>query len=616
MFARFSRELKRRRVLNTATLYVVAAWVVLQVAEVLKDMLPADTMRGLLIGLAALYPLVIVAGWYLDISAAGIRRTPPLQPDEPAAKPQFIDHVQLIGHLLIVAFVSYLIVLPPPEPTAAASAPEQKRTLAVLAFEDLAPVSEEDRIGAALAEELRQGLTRTAGLRIMGPATSDMLLAAGEAQSKMAAELEISALLQGTVHNEHGQLVVDARIIAIPGGTPIWQASFAGPVGDAIRLQQDLMRSVIGAVAPSLDPDPVNGPRAEAGQCASVYDRVLRGRQLSATSFTDPDKDTKRQRGRELIQQATEVDPDCALAWEALALIDWNYSLGGYARAGASARRALELNATLAEAWGILGEIAEQEGRWSDAEEYFLKGIHSDPTNLRVNLQYSESLITRGRVKEALRHALDVYRREPADWGVNWRVQFAATYAGEWDLVLRHVGLYEELRPQGRWLVWWNKAYALLMRGEREEAMQIFTEYLTGDVPDYAKWYLTCVKARDDESLRPGLHEAMAATIEEHGGKNTEADMWAFPINWAWPVISCDAWIGDGDLAVRILQGSGLEAITEAQWFAFFMSEWKVLRQHPRFREAVVDRGLLDYWRQWGWADYCEPVGDDDFRCD
>ena len=66
------------------------------------------------------------------------------------------------------------------------------------------------------------------------------------------------------------------------------------------------MRSVIGAVAPSLDPDPVNGPRAGAGQCASVYDLVLRGRQLSATSFTDPDKDTKRQRGRELIEQATE----------------------------------------------------------------------------------------------------------------------------------------------------------------------------------------------------------------------------------------------------------------------------------------------------------------------
>lgn len=606
-------ELKRRRVLNTASLYVIGAWVLLQVAEVLQDMLPAGILRWLLIGLATLYPVVIVVGWYFDVSAEGIKRTRPAARDEDRPQPRFIDHVVLAGHLLIIAIVSYLVFAPPPEAPSTTAAPEQRRTMAVLVFEDVSAPSEEERIGAALAEELRQGLTRTAGLRVMGPKTSDVLRAAGDARTEIAEELEISTLLEGTVRSEGGQLTVDARVIAVPEGQPIWQASFAGPISDAIRLQQDLMRSVIGAVAPSLDPDPVNGPRAEAGQCASVYDLVLRGRQLSATSFTDPDKDTKRQRGRELIEQATEVDPDCALAWEAQALIDWSYSLGGYAKAGASARRALELNDTLAEAWGILGEIAEQEGRWSDAEEYFLKGIYSDPTNLRVNLQYSESLMTRGRVKEALRHALDVYRREPADWGVNWRVQFAATYAGEWDLVLKHVGLYEELRPQGRWLVWWNKAYALLMKGEREEAMQIFTEYLTGDVPDYAQWYLTCVKAREDESLRPGLHEAMAATIEEYKDKTTEADIWAFPINWAWPVISCGAWMGDVDLAVEPLI---LVDITEAQWFAFFMSEWKVLRQHPRFREAVVERGLLDYWRQWGWADYCEPVGDDDFRCD
>jgi TolB-like protein len=605
-------ELKRRRVLNTASLFVIGAWVLLQVAEVLQDMLPAGIIRWLFIALASLYPLVIVVGWFFDISADGIKRTPPLPPEEVLPPTRFMDHVVLAGHILVIAMVSYLIFSPPsPVEAPVAATPIKRRTIAVLAFEDLAPVSEDDHIGGALAEELRQGLTRTAGLRVMGTKTSEILQAAGESRTELANELEISTLLQGTVRNEAGQLTVDARVIAIPDGNPIWQASFAGPINDAIRLQQDIMRSVIGAVAPSLDPDPVNGPRAEAGQCASVYDMVLRGRQLSATPSSDPDRDKKRQRGRQLIEQATEIDPECALAWEAQALNDWSYSLGGFAKSGAAARRALELNDTLPEAWSILGEIAEQEGRWSDAEEYFLKGIYSDPTNLRVNLMYSESLITRGRVKEALRHALDVYRRDPASSHVNWRVQFAATYAGEWDVALEHIRLFEELRPSSQSVLWWNKAYALLMKGDSDRSMQIFTEYLTGDVPGYAKWYFTCVKARDDESLRPGLNEAMAATYEEYVDK--EQDVWAYPINWAWPVISCDAWIGDGDLAVKTALSVD---ITELQWYAFFMSEWKVLRQHPRFREMVVESGLIDYWRQWGWADYCEPVGDSDFRCD
>lgn len=606
-------ELKRRRVLKTASLYVIGAWILLQVAEVLQDMLPAGTLRWLLVGLAALYPIVVIAGWFFDISSEGIQRTRPLAPEDTLPEPKFIDHVLLAGHVLIVAVVSYLIFAPPPpnaQPTAVSPVP--RRTIAVLAFEDVEPASEDDHIGAALAEELRQGLTRTAGLRVMGPKTSEILKEAGNTRTQVADELEISTLLQGTVHNENGQITIDAKVIAVPDGQAVWQASFAGPISEAIRLQQDLMRSVVGVVAPTLDPDPVNGPRAEPGQCTHVYDMVLRGKQLYlATPITDPEKTSKRQRGQDLIEQATEIDPDCGIAWEALALSQWSYSLRGFAKAGAAARRALELNDSLAGAWSILAEIAEQERRWSDAEEYFLKGMYADPTNLRVNLMYSDALLARGRVKEALRHALDAYRREPAHHHTSWRVQLAAIYAGEWDLALEHIEIYEELRPSYKKLVWWEKAYALLMKGDRDQAMELFTEYLTGDVPDYARWYLTCVKAREDETLRAGLHEAMMATFTEYRDK--ELDVWALPINWGWAVISCDAWIGHGDLAVETLLSVD---ITELQWFAFFMSEWSVLRQHPRFRELVVEQSLLDYWKTWGWSDYCEPVGEDGFRCD
>ncbi|MDH4031935.1 MAG: FlgO family outer membrane protein, partial [Chromatiales bacterium] len=243
-------ELKRRRVLNTASLFVIGAWVLLQVAEVLQDMLPAGIIRWLFIALASLYPLVIVVGWFFDISADGIKRTPPLPPEEVLPPTRFMDHVVLAGHLLVIAMVSYLIFSPPsPVEAPVAGTPVKRRTIAVLAFEDLAPVSEDDHIGGALAEELRQGLTRTAGLRVMGTKTSEILQAAGESRTELANELEISTLLQGTVRNEAGQLTVDARVIAIPDGNPIWQASFAGPINDAIRLQQDIMRSVIGAVA-------------------------------------------------------------------------------------------------------------------------------------------------------------------------------------------------------------------------------------------------------------------------------------------------------------------------------------------------------------------------------
>jgi hypothetical protein len=39
-------------------------------------------------------------------------------------------------------------------------------------------------------------------------------------------------------------------------------------------------------------------------------------------------------------------------------------------------------------------------------------------------------------------------------------------------------------------------------------------------------------------------------------------------------------------------------------------------RGDPRFKQILRDMGLVDYWRQSGkWADFCRPVGEDDFEC-
>lgn len=38
-------------------------------------------------------------------------------------------------------------------------------------------------------------------------------------------------------------------------------------------------------------------------------------------------------------------------------------------------------------------------------------------------------------------------------------------------------------------------------------------------------------------------------------------------------------------------------------------------RKLPEFRQLVRELGLLDYWREYGWGDFCKPVGDNDFEC-
>ena len=112
----FLRELKRRRVLHTVSLYVVGAWVALQVVEVLSGAgLPPSTMRNLLVILSFGFPIALVAGWFFDISKNGITKTRPLPEGEQLPELGFIDHVLLIGLVLVVAIDGYILSFPSPE---------------------------------------------------------------------------------------------------------------------------------------------------------------------------------------------------------------------------------------------------------------------------------------------------------------------------------------------------------------------------------------------------------------------------------------------------------------------------------------------------------------------
>jgi TolB-like protein len=621
------RELKRRRVLHTASLYVLGAWIALQIVEVLSSAgLPPSTMRNLLIALSLGFPVALVVGWFFDVSMEGIVKTGPLQDGEQLPSLKFIDHILLLGLLLVVAVDAYILSMPPPlEAPVLVSSASQQRTIAVLGFEDLELAEDSDPIGDVFAGELRSSLTRVAGLRVLGPETSKMLRLAEDSRLVTAKELLVTAIVLGEVLLEGGRIQVNARLLGVPAGNEIWSSSVEAPVGDAIELQQGLLKQLVGAIAPNLDPDPVQGPRAEVGECSAVYDIYLRGKQLSkARHKTQAEMYNK---GMELLRKAVSIDDQCALAWEAIATASVDWSMPGFAKAGAAARRALELNDALPEAWSVLAEIAENEHRWNDSEEYFLRALYADPTNVHVNLMYSEALLARGRAKEAVHYALEAYRYDPASAMVSWRVSMAAHYAGDGDLVIKHLKINAENEGKKELDASDQLAEAYLLKGETDRALGVFAELWSGAneknekdsefVKRHSGWILDCVRARDDPGLVNGVLEDVLMVFEEYkSGQLTGGQAWSL----GWRLGRCFIWLGEPDLVFEQMAFEGVPPFyhgvpTEVVFINMFHPDGSVMRQDPHFRELVVETGLLDYWRKWGWADYCEPDGDS-FRCD
>jgi hypothetical protein len=107
----FYSELRRRRVLATLSIYVIAVWLIIQVADVLFPGLniAEENIRFLLYAAIACLPIAIVVGWKYDITPRGIKVTPPASRtgDDGSLPLARADHVLLA--FLSLATISIIV---------------------------------------------------------------------------------------------------------------------------------------------------------------------------------------------------------------------------------------------------------------------------------------------------------------------------------------------------------------------------------------------------------------------------------------------------------------------------------------------------------------------------
>ncbi len=499
----------------------------------------------------------------------------------------------LLGIVAVVVLNVFVLTSPAPQ-DGASQAADTELTLAILAFGG----GDQDTIGDAIAEELRSEFKRRTNINVLGPETSRAIHAAGENRDTLASELGVTTILTGEASIVDGIIDLRARVHDASEHEIVWVSDYSVPAADGPELQAQIVNAVLDILIPGARAESVVGERI-SDVCHDVYEEYLVAKQVATR---------KRDRARELYAQVTEKAPGCGIAWEALALswVDWTDE--GFARAKDAAERALEINEALPGAWSVLAEIAEEEGRWNDSEWLFLKALNIDPSNGLTNAMYAEALLARGRVRDALHYALEGARYEPASRTVTWKAALIARYAGDVDLLLKYSEISAELSvsDSAAYAHIDETAEAHIMRGEIEAAARIYQDH-----PDvFASWHPRCVRSLDDPALREGLAPLLRETARQYRDGELGGRQGYFSI---WNVIRCATWIGETDIVVDFMTAEDIP--TEQDYFLFFQPDSGVLRQTEHFRNLVTDTGLLDYWREWGWSDYCRPDGDS-FICD
>ena len=207
-------ELIRRRVFRAASIYVVAAWVAVQVASLLFPAIdvPESALRFVWLTVAALFPLVIAFAWMYDITLDGVKRTPPAGPGD-----VFDPSLRRLDLVLLAALsvVSIAIVMQ----FALRIAPEiDDYSIAVLPLDDLSGDPDEQYFASGMQASIISGLSRISRLRVTSKASTQQYRDVSPPLAQIAAQLGVARIVEGTVLRDDNVVSIAIRLLNARSG--------------------------------------------------------------------------------------------------------------------------------------------------------------------------------------------------------------------------------------------------------------------------------------------------------------------------------------------------------------------------------------------------------------
>lgn len=308
-------------------------------------------------------------------------------------------------------------------------------SVAVLPFADLSPEGDQEYFANGLAEELIGALTRVRRLRVIARSSSFSFQGDDSLPSEIGSRLNVDALIRGSVRKDGTQLRVTVQLIDTSDGRLLWSERYDGEMGDVFSIQDRLTLSVIEHLKADLRDDVQQDLGTGRTGDIDAYHFYLRGRHLWNKRTPSDLRDSLF-----YFEEAIERDPDYALAHAGMA--DSYVLLGYYSvlapresfpKARDAARRALELDDSLAEAHGSTAFVQLlYDWDWEGAEREFQRTLELSPGYATAHHWYAEYLTLAGRQSEALRHAATALELDPVSPIINVLVGWVHYYGRQY----------------------------------------------------------------------------------------------------------------------------------------------------------------------------------------
>jgi len=206
----------------------------------------------------------------------------------------------------------YRVRLEPPE--RAALALPDKPSIAVLPFLNMSGDAEQEYFADGMVEEIITALSRVRWFFVIARNSSFAYKGKSPDVRQVARELGVRYVLEGSVRKSGGRVRITGQLVDAATGAHIWADRFEGTLEDVFDLQDRVTASVVAAIEPKLRSAEIERAQRKPTDNLQAYDLVLRALPLRDSSTREG-----MQKAIELLREATELDPQYALAFAHMA---------------------------------------------------------------------------------------------------------------------------------------------------------------------------------------------------------------------------------------------------------------------------------------------------------
>lgn len=289
-------------------------------------------------------------------------------------------------------------------------------SLAVLPLQNLSTDPSEEYFSEGITEALTTDLAQISALRVISRTSSEHFKGSRETLPEIARELNVQAVVEGSVTRSGNRVRITAQLIEAPSDRHLWARTYERDFQDILRMQDEVARDIASEIRISITPQEQARLNFGRKTSPSAYDAYLRGRYLwSRRNAESIDKAVS------YFQQAIREDPDFAPAYSGLADCYW---IGWGAKvdlplADQYAQKTISLQPELAEGHASLGVVRIGEHQMSDAERELKRAIELNPNYAMAHHYYAGYLVTVGRSSDALEENDRAKESDPFSIAVN-----------------------------------------------------------------------------------------------------------------------------------------------------------------------------------------------------